>query len=268
LDGGQPTNTAASIKSYTAELDGFAARQKARLDAISLSSSDAPRHRPSSGVSNETRTHRSLFNSEKFKDTYTQEEREAILASLWVDPTSADLKRLESSELRPKFRELALRHGGDSIRDFRRFDVALFQALLHTQHEIILLEEVMSNGESLRDDVVRLTQHLAVLQFVSLSPRQSLLGSIYLTFVIASLIKSYKELSIMKRPGQKESRQIGRLLATALHEPRYWYAADALDLIDLRPEDVKESHDVFRTYLQRKAPVGFLDRIGHPVLGL
>ena len=74
-------------------------------------------------------------------------------------------------------------------------------------------------------------------------------GSILLTVVTASLIKAYKELSVMKQPGQKESRQIGRLLATTLHEPRYWYAADALDLIDLRPEDAKEYYDVVRTFL-------------------
>lgn len=66
----------------------------------------------------------------------------------------------------------------------------------------------------------------------------------------------------MKQPGQKESRAFGRLLATQLHEPRYWYAVDALDLIDLRVQEERGSHDIVRKFLQQKLPVSFLDRVG------
>ena len=110
-------------------------------------------------MSADRRTYLSLCTGEKFKDTYTEEERKDILASLFVAPAVEDLERLESRKLTPKIRELALRDGGDAIRDFRRFNVALFQALLHSQHEIILLEEKMSHRIS-TDDVRRLTLHL------------------------------------------------------------------------------------------------------------
>ena len=78
----------------------------------------------------------------------------------------------------------------------------------------------------------------------------------------ASLVKSYKELLAMKQPGQKESRAFGRLFATELHEPRYWYAVDALDLIDLQVEVERGSHDFIRKFLQQKLPASFLDRVG------
>jgi hypothetical protein len=51
-------------------------------------------------------------------------------------------------------------------------------------------------------------------------------------------------------------------MATQLHEPRYYYSPDALDLIDLRIEKVRGSHDFIRKYLQQKLPVRFLDQIG------
>jgi hypothetical protein len=66
----------------------------------------------------------------------------------------------------------------------------------------------------------------------------------------------------MKQPGQKESRAFGRLFATELHEPRYWYAVDALDLIDLQIEVERGSHDFVRKFLQQKLPASFLDRVG------
>lgn len=66
----------------------------------------------------------------------------------------------------------------------------------------------------------------------------------------------------MKQPGQADCRVFGRLLATELHEPRYWYAVDALDLIDLQVEETRESHDSVREFLQKRLPVSFLDRVG------
>ena len=86
-----------------------------------------------------------------------------------------------------------------------------------------------------------------------------------LTFhVIESLCKSYKTLLAMKQPSEQQSRKVGRLLATTLHEPRYWYAADALDLVDLSAEvtDSSVSPDRLRKFLQLRVPSGLLDREG------
>lgn len=69
----------------------------------------------------------------------------------------------------------------------------------------------------------------------------------------------------MRQPGDKASREAGRVLATTFHEPRYYYASDALDLISLRAVDSKESKeapDKFRTFLQRHVPTTMLDKIG------
>jgi hypothetical protein len=78
----------------------------------------------------------------------------------------------------------------------------------------------------------------------------------------AALIKSYRELSALKQPGRKKSWHFGQLFATTLHEPRYWYGPDAWDLVDLSTEDVRQTHDYVRTFLQKKMPVSFLDRAG------
>jgi hypothetical protein len=69
----------------------------------------------------------------------------------------------------------------------------------------------------------------------------------------------------MRQPGEKVSREIGRVLATTLHEPRYYYASDALDLLDLHSVDSKEpfeAPDKFRTFLQRHVPRTMLDKTG------
>ena len=44
-------------------------------------------------------------------------------------------------------RDMALQTGEDSVRAFRRFDVAIIQALLWLQHKLVLTEESMSRGE-------------------------------------------------------------------------------------------------------------------------
>lgn len=72
----------------------------------------------------------------------------------------------------------------------------------------------------------------------------------------------------MKQPSEQESRKVGRLLATTLHEPRYWYAADALDLVDLSTGvtnsfgSPNDSPDRLRKFLQLRVPSGLLDREG------
>lgn len=57
----------------------------------------------------------------------------------------------------------------------------------------------------------------------------------------------------------------GRVMATDLHEPRYWHTSDALELIDLtelRAQSTKTPHDIVRNFLQKKLPASMLDRIG------
>jgi hypothetical protein len=66
----------------------------------------------------------------------------------------------------------------------------------------------------------------------------------------------------MKQPEQSESMLFSKLLATQLHEPRYWYAPDAFNLIDLRVEEAKGKHDIVRKFLQQKVPSSFLDQVG------
>lgn len=69
----------------------------------------------------------------------------------------------------------------------------------------------------------------------------------------------------MRQPGHKASREAGRVLATTFHEPRYYYGVDALDLIDLRAvdsKDSKEAPDKLRAFLQRHVPKTMLDKTG------
>jgi hypothetical protein len=77
----------------------------------------------------------------------------------------------------------------------------------------------------------------------------------------ASLIKSYKELSVLKQV-HKDGKSFAKFFATEMHEPRYWYAPDAIERIDLVEDLPRTSHDVIRKFLQQKMPVMFLDSAG------
>lgn len=204
-------------------------------------------------------THRSIVqgrSDREFMDTYTVKERYDILASLWNAPSAAELKPLSSSETRSKIRTLVMRDKEDAPNVVKRFDAVFRQTLLATQHEIVELEEAMSQGAHVPAEALR----KILTEYCKLFHRSCIdhIADVHK----ASLVKSYKELLAMKQPGQKESRAFGRLFATELHEPRYWYAVDALDLIDLQVEVERGSHDIVRKFLQHKLPVSFLDRVG------
>jgi len=78
---------------------------------------------------------------------------------------------------------------------------------------------------------------------------------------LASLIKSYKELSVLKQV-HKDGKSFAKFYATELHEPRYWYAPDAIERINLVEDIPRPSHDVIRKLLQQKLPIMFLDSAG------
>jgi hypothetical protein len=208
-----------------------------------------------SSIADSNQTHRSIAQGREFMDTYTTKERYDILASLWNSPSAVDLKPLSTAEMQSKIRSLVLRDNEDAVNEVKRFDTMFRQTLLATQHEIIELEEAISQGTHVPTETPR-----KMLTEYGESPggKWRLCCSQY----PASLVKSYQELLAIKQPGQKESRAFGRLFATELHEPRYWYAVDALDLIDLRVQEERGSHDIVRKFLQQKLPVSFLDRVG------
>jgi hypothetical protein len=79
-------------------------------------------------------------------DSYTAKERYDILASLWIGPSAAELKPLSSTEIRSNIRSLVTKDSEDSINELKRFDTMFRHTLLATQHEIIGLEEAMSQG--------------------------------------------------------------------------------------------------------------------------
>lgn len=159
-----------------------------------------------------------------------------------------------------EIRKLAYRDGDETVQEVRRFKRATIQAILHNQDNIVMLEESMSRGNCSGEAVGQLTGY--ILDHGLFSKVLSMWSFRQLTITTASLIKSYKELSLLKQPGQQKSRKFGRLFATTLHEPRYWYGPDALDLVDLSTENVRQSHDYVCTFLQKNMPVNFLDRVG------
>jgi hypothetical protein len=89
----------------------------------------------------------SIKTGEPFKDTHTDEDRRQILADLWDNPSSSDLKPLSRKETHQKLRELSMQNSNDGIKEVRRFPNVYLQAILQTQHRIIQFEERMSRGE-------------------------------------------------------------------------------------------------------------------------
>lgn len=163
LDTTVPTQNSDKMESeegsYLQELDQAFSRRA----APSIYSFDSSSGEVVSIISKETTTHRSLHPDVKFKDTYPHQERREILKNLWEVHREQDLKALSESEVKRKCREVALRSGDESIRAFRRFDIAIIQALFWTQHEIILLEEELSHtgySSYSSDTLSQLTKHL------------------------------------------------------------------------------------------------------------
>ena len=105
-------------------------------------------------MSGMTTTHRSLFNGEN-EDTYTTKQRFDILASLWDTPSEDDLHPLNDFDVQKKIRALALRAQEQAINQVKRFDTVFRQALLYTQHEIVIIEEALSKGIHIPSHVLR-----------------------------------------------------------------------------------------------------------------
>jgi hypothetical protein len=89
----------------------------------------------------------SIKTGDPFKDTHTDEDRRQILADLWDNPSSSDLKPLDRKQTQQKLRELSMRDRSDGVKEVRRFPNVYLQAILQTQHKIIQFEERMSRGE-------------------------------------------------------------------------------------------------------------------------
>jgi hypothetical protein len=100
-------------------------------------------------------THRSIVHGRELLDTYTTKDRYDILASLWNVPSAAELKPLSSSETRSKIRSLVMRDKEDAVNVVKRFDTVFRQTLLATQHEIIELEEAISQGTHVPAEALR-----------------------------------------------------------------------------------------------------------------
>lgn len=101
--------------------------------------------RKTTSLAESDQTHRSVAGQE-YRDTYTINERYDVLASLWNSPTTAELKPLRSSESRSRIRSLVIRDKEPALNQAKRFDTVFRLSLLTSQHEIIELEEAMSQG--------------------------------------------------------------------------------------------------------------------------
>jgi hypothetical protein len=93
-----------------------------------------------------------------FSDSHTEEERARILTSLLENPSEQDLRKLSCDESNLKLRELAL--SPYSVNEVKRFDTAFRQSLLFLQHEIVTLEEEMSQPK--REDQLMRLSHLLI----------------------------------------------------------------------------------------------------------
>ena len=93
-----------------------------------------------------------------FSDSHTEEERTRILTSLLDNPSEQDLRRLSYDDSSLKLRELAL--SPYSVNEVKRFDTAFRQSLLFLQHEIVTLEEEMSQPK--REDQLMRLSHLLI----------------------------------------------------------------------------------------------------------
>ena len=89
----------------------------------------------------------SIKRGDPFRDTYTDEDRRQILATLWDNPSSSDLKPLSRKQVQQKLRQVSMRGKIEGVNEVRRFQNIYLQAILQTQHNIIELEERMSRGE-------------------------------------------------------------------------------------------------------------------------
>lgn len=108
-----------------------------------------------SSIADSNQTHRSIALDRGFLDTYSAKERYEILASLWNSPNAADLKPLSADEVRSEIRSLVLRDKDNTVNELKRFDTVFRQTLLATQHEIIELEEAMSQGTHVPTETLR-----------------------------------------------------------------------------------------------------------------
>ena len=108
-----------------------------------------------SSLADSNQTHRSIALGGEFMDTYSTKERYDILASLWNSPSVADLKPLSAAEVRSKIRSLVLRNEENAVNEVKKFDTMFRQTLLATQHEIIELEEAMSQGTHVPTETLR-----------------------------------------------------------------------------------------------------------------
>ncbi len=266
-----PADVKLSLPTPRRKSYGFLHRRRKEQDLIagprSRGSSESLESIGSAGsIATSLATYQSVFDT--YEDTYSKSKRKEILGSLWDDPGREDLQQLDHLELMYAVRLLALSADESPIRDFRRFDRIMVQTLLYIQHQIVLIEERLAQRDrsvDMNELVTYLNDYGERSAEVLTHPPSIRCHAIVPRLTIpASLIKSYKELSSMKQPGQKESREIGRRLATRLHEPRYWYAQDALELIDLRHEGkaAKPRPDQIRIFLQKHVPISLLDRVG------
>ncbi|KAH8663555.1 hypothetical protein BGZ60DRAFT_411602 [Tricladium varicosporioides] len=204
----------------------------------SSSSEHAEIVQPPSGFGNFKPKPKPIKTGSPFKDTYSIRDRKEILTSLWNNPSESDLEPLTPKQTQQKIRELALRDRIEGVKEVRRFHSVHLQAILTTQHEIIQLEKRMSRG--------------LPIAINTLNP---------LLIEYANLIKSYKDLSALKQV-HKDGKSFSKFFATELHEPRYWYAPDATERIDLIEDSPRLSHDIVRKVLQQKLPLRWLDAAG------
>jgi hypothetical protein len=94
--------------------------------------------------------HEAFAATQGLKDAYSDDERKGVLASLWDNPSSTDLKPLEDEEIQKRLWRLSSHD--TLISAFLRFDRLYLYTLLQMQHEIIQLEEQTSRGEIVETD--------------------------------------------------------------------------------------------------------------------
>lgn len=142
---------------YLAELkqSAYAMDSICAINAKPISSDNMSVRSGVSAISGMTTTHRSLFHRKGLEDAYTTKQRFDVLTSLWDTPTEEDLHPLNDSEVQKKVRKLALRDEDQAINQVKRFDSVFRQALLYTQHEIIIIEEALSKGTHVPSHILR-----------------------------------------------------------------------------------------------------------------
>jgi len=136
---------------------------------------------------------------------------------------------------------------------FKRFETLSLLNLYNYQHELVQLDKKINDakGGMNDNDVANLRR---LLQEYRKFRKLDVVRNISNIETEDDAIKSFKEISQLKRPVMDGRQKTVDLFTTKLNDGHYKSAGDALSMVDLTPEALGVPPDGIRVFLQRRLP--------------